>query len=201
MKGILISGAKGGTGKTSISHALALGASWSDVNAHVCHTDNRLPMITKGRPYKYYDARSPKYLESLIDSAQSKSGLFIIDGGGNRESFDKWISPSMDLIIIPITPDPEDIKITLLYGDSLFKKGIKNIRYLLNRYPSNLYERKYMQKYINSIPEDMIMGKLRNIPSIRTLRTDDIEEFKTPSSKLNNFCRYVYKLTNRKLFD
>ena len=199
MKGIVISGIKGGTGKTSITHALALGAAWHGVSAYVCHTDNRQPMNVKNRPYKYYDARDPKYLESLIESAHNYDGMFIIDGGGNRESFDKWIAPNMDLMIIPITPDPEDIKQTLNYGNSLVGMGLKNIRYLINKYPANKFERKYIQKYMELIPENMIIGKMDEIKSIRVLKEDDLTDFKIPSTKINNFSRKVFRTINSEL--
>ncbi len=156
-------------------------------------------MVTKGRPYQYYDARDPDYLVKLMKSAQDKSGLFIIDGGGNRSAFDKWIAPSMDLMIIPITPDPEDVKQTLIYGENLVKHGIKNIRYLLNRYPSNAYERNFIQQYINLIPENMIIGKLQVLSALRTIFGDDKVKFKTPPSKVNNFCRHTYRVTSKEL--
>ncbi len=199
MKGVIISGIKGGTGKTSIAHALALGAAWNNVNAYVCHTDNRSPMVTNGRPYKYYDAREPDYLKSIIKSAQNKKGILIIDGGGNRTIFDKWVAPCMDLMIIPITPDPEDIVLTLEYASYLIKSGVDNICYLINKYPSNSYERKFVQGYIDSIPENMIIGRLKEMKAIRTLRQSDESKFGTPIARVNNFSKDVYNIVKEKL--
>ena len=54
MKGVAITGIKGGTGKTTLSHALALGAAWHQVPAYFLHTDDREPIQVNGRPYAYY---------------------------------------------------------------------------------------------------------------------------------------------------
>jgi Mrp family chromosome partitioning ATPase len=54
MKGVAITGTKGGTGKTALCHALALGAAWHHLPAYLLHTDNREPIQIKGRPYAYY---------------------------------------------------------------------------------------------------------------------------------------------------
>ncbi len=84
MRGVLIVSTKGGVGKTSISHLLALGAAWKNVPAHLMHTDKRTPIQVNGRPYLCYDARNPETLAHLMGSAVSKNGLCIIDSGGNR---------------------------------------------------------------------------------------------------------------------
>ena len=196
MKGIAISGIKGGTGKTTISHAFALGAAWHNVPAYLCHTDNREPIITNNRPYSYHDARERKHLRFLMQQATDKQGLFIIDGGGNREELDYWIASSVDLIVIPITPDPEDIKEGLRYADLMYKAGAKEVVYLINRYPANIFERKHIIKYIDQLPIDKVIGKVPEIRSIKILRESDTSEFKTPNTKVNNFSRSVYKLIN-----
>ena len=40
MRGVALTQRKGGSGKTVLSHALALGASWHNVPAYLMHTDN-----------------------------------------------------------------------------------------------------------------------------------------------------------------
>ena len=53
MRGVALTQRKGGAGKTVLSHALALGASWHNVPAYLMHTDNREPLKVNGRPYMY----------------------------------------------------------------------------------------------------------------------------------------------------
>ncbi|MEJ1498106.1 MAG: hypothetical protein RPU13_16760 [Candidatus Sedimenticola sp. (ex Thyasira tokunagai)] len=196
MKGVAISCIKGGTGKTTISHALALGAAWHNTPGYLCHTDNRDPISTINRPYKYYDARDSKHLEFLMGKALTREGLFIIDGGGNREKLDYWIASCVDLVVIPITPDPEDVKEGIRYADLMYKAGAKKVVYLINKYPSNVFEREYVEKYIEQLPIESIIGKVNNVNSLKILRESDSEDFKTPNTKVNNFCRSVYRLIN-----
>ena len=91
MRGVALTQRKGGSGKTVLSHALALGASWHNIPAYLMHTDNREPLKVNGRPYMYYDAREPKTLQTLVDAAINADGLCIIDSAGNRPEFDEWI--------------------------------------------------------------------------------------------------------------
>ncbi len=88
---------------------LSLGGTLTVGHLIIMHTDNRPPIEVNGRPYAYYDARSPKTLTSLIEAAMNNDGLCIIDSGGNRPEFDQWIADSVDLVIIPVTPDPEAV--------------------------------------------------------------------------------------------
>lgn len=199
MKGVAIIGSKGGTGKTSISHALALGAAWHNIDAIMCHTDDREPLNIKERPYLYYDARDPKKLSAIIEIARKKEGIFIVDGGGNRPTFDKWLASIMDLIIITITPDQEGIKQAINDYNSMKKSGAKNIYYLVNKYPANKFERVFIEKYFNDIPENDILCKVPELKSIRLLREDDIGGFKTPPTKINNLSRLIYKKVNNNL--
>ena len=117
MRGVALTQRKGGSGKTVLSHALALGAAWHNVPAYLMHTDNREPLKVNGRPYMYYDARDPKTLQTLVDEAINADGLCIIDSAGNRPEFDKWIAQYVDLVLIPVMPDPEDVKEALVQMD------------------------------------------------------------------------------------
>ena len=92
MKGVAIANPKGGVGKTVLCHLLALGAAWRGVPAYIMHTDDRPPLITSSRPYQYIDAREPTVLERVMDELLTEEGLCIIDSGGNRPEFDRWIA-------------------------------------------------------------------------------------------------------------
>lgn len=192
MKGVAITGKKGGVGKTSIAHLLALGAAWQNVPAHLMHTDNRKPLKVNGRPYMYYDARDPKTLETLIGAALNNDGLCIIDSGGNRPDFDKWIAKSVDLVLIPVTPDPEDVKEALEHMATLENCGAKNVRFVVNQYPANKVDRVFVSRYFSKLPQDKIVARFPKVQAVRLLREDDDPVFQTPPSKVNNLARRVF---------
>jgi chromosome partitioning protein len=192
MKGVAFAGKKGGTGKTALAHALALGAAWQGAPAYFMHTDDREPLHVNGRPYAYYDARDPKSLETLSNTALNNDGLFIIDSGGNRPKFDKWITKSMDLVIIPFMPDPEVVKTNLDHMKRLEEEGACTVRALINAYPSHRNEREYVAQFLADIPTEKIIGYVAKTEAIRTLRIDDNPSFKTPVTRVNNLSRRLY---------
>jgi hypothetical protein len=200
MKGVAIAGHRGGSGKTSIAHSIALGAAWNGVPAYLFHTDKREPIITTNRPYQYYDARDHSVLIKLVDAAMSKQGLCIIDGGGNRPEFDKWVAKSVDLTIIPICPDPEDVIVGLEHKKRLLDAGATNVKFLINKYPGSKVERNYVNKnYLCKIPKTEIIGTLPLVGAIRQLRSSDTGEFERPPSRVNNFSRQVYQMVSKEL--
>ncbi len=195
MKGVALTATRGGVGKSSLGHALALGAAWNHVPAYFMHTDNRPPIEVHGRPYAYYDARDPKTLVTLIDAAMNSDGLTIIDSGGNRPDFDKWIAESVDLVLIPVTPDPDSVSEGLAHLARLETAGAKNVRFIINIYPSGQTERDYVDRtFFAKLPAEKIMGRVGKVEAIRTLRIADTKEqpFQTPPSRLNNFARALY---------
>ena len=193
MRGIALTQRKGGSGKTALSHALALGASWHNVPAYLLHTDNRDPLKVNGRPYMYYDARKPETLQTLVTAAINTEGLCIIDSAGNRPAFDTWIAQSVDLVLIPVMPDPEDVKEALAQMDVLESHGAQHVRYIINNYPSSKMERQYVARYLSRIPREKTMGWVGSVKAIRTLRENDDPTFQTPPSRVNNLSRNLYR--------
>ncbi len=193
MKGVLIVSKKGGVGKTTLCHLLALGAAWRGKPAHMMHTDNREPLRVKGRPYMYYDARDPETLATLMGSAVNSDGFCIIDSGGNRAEFDKWLSDSVDLVVIPVTPDPEAVLEAKDHMQTLEREGAKNVRFLLNMVSSNKNERiRDHAEYFNELPRDKIIGQLSKVAAVKRLRENDMDGFQTPPSNVNNLSRRLY---------
>ena len=193
MKGIAIVGKKGGVGKTSIAHLLALGAAWKNTPAYLMHTDDREPIAVNGRPYMYYDARKPETLTTLIGSAINNDGFCIIDSGGNRPDFDKWISESVDLVLMPVIPDPEAVDMAIKHMEELEQYGAKNIRFILNTVSGNKNERlRDFREYFSKLPEDKIIGQINRVAAVKRLRESDIEPFETPPSNVNNLSRTLY---------
>ena len=204
MRGVALTQRKGGSGKTVLSHALALGTSWHNIPAYLMHTDNREPLKVNGRPYMYYDAREPETLQMLVKAAINTDGLCIIDSAGNRPEFDKWIAQYVDLVLIPVMPDPEDVKEALVQMNVLESQGAQNVRYLINNYPSGKVERQYVERYLSQIPLEKAMGWIGSVKAIRTLRENDDPTFQTPPSRVNNLSRSLYRqvrdaLNNKRL--
>ncbi len=194
MKGIAIVSTKGGTGKTTLSHLLALGAAWSDTPAYLMHTDDREPIRIEGRPYMYYDARNPETLSTLIGAAINQDGLCIIDSGGNRAEFDKWIAGSVDLVVIPVTPDPEAVQLAIEHMERLESYGAQNVRFLLNMVSSNQPERlRDFKEYFMQLDKEKIIGQLGKVSAVKRLRESDKSMWETTPTKVNNLSRSLYK--------
>lgn len=193
MRGVLIVSTKGGVGKTSLCHLLALGAAWKNVPAYVMHTDNRDPLQVDGRPYMYYDCREPETLTRLMGAAVNNDGLCIIDSGGNREEFDKWLVDSVDLVLIPITADQEAVDLGLKHMELLQEAGATNVRFLLNAVSGNEKARtRDFAKYYSRLSEKQIIGQVRHVTAVKQLREPDDTPFKTPPSHVNNLARNFY---------
>lgn len=193
MKGIAIVSTKGGVGKTSLCHLIALGAAWKNTPAYLMHTDDRPPIKVDGRPYGFYDAREPEKLATLIEAVVNHDGICIIDSGGNRPEFDKWVANSVDLVLIPITPDPEAVEMGLEHMTRLEGYGAKNIRFILNMVSSNKMEqqRDYKQ-YFSELPENKIIGQVNKVSAVKRLREADDQPFHTPPTNVNNLSRNLF---------
>lgn len=193
MKGVLIVSTKGGVGKTSLSHLLAIGAAWKNTPAYLMHTDNRDPIAVQGRPYMYYDARDPETLTRLMEAAINQDGLCIIDSGGNRPDFDKWIASSVDLVLIPVTPDPEAVEMALEHMATLEKYEIDNVFFILNMVSSNKNECiRDNAEYFSRLPESKIIGKVGRVAAVKRLRESDTTPFKTPPTNVNNLSKNLF---------
>lgn len=193
INGVAVMGRKGGIGKTTFAHLLALGAAWKGVPAYLFHTDDREPLSVNGRPYGYFDARDPKDLERLIGAVVNQDGLCIIDSGGNRPKFDQWIAETVDLVLIPVGPDEEDVVVGLEHMEMLEKAGAKKVRFILNKFPAVKVERDYVEReYYSRLPIDKVIGKMGDVRAVRTLRQSDKPAFQTPPSKVNNLARKLY---------
>ena len=194
MRGVAISATKGGVGKTSLAHALGLGAALMGKPAYFMHTDARKPIKVSGRPYGYYDARDPKTLVTLIEAMLNDDGLCIIDSGGNRPEFDQWIADSVDLVVIPVNPDPEAVTEGLEQMKRHEDAGAENVRFFLNMYPSGKIERDYVNReFLYKLPVNKIMGRVGEVKAIRRLKMSDDPKWVTPPSRVNNLARSFYR--------
>jgi cellulose biosynthesis protein BcsQ len=200
MKGIAILANKGGVGKTSLCHLLALGSVLKGVPAHVMHTDDRPPIQTKGRSYMYYDARNPEILNKFMEMSAGNDGLFIVDGGGNRPEFDKLITDAMDLVIIPVTPDPEAVTMAIDHMKRLEGYG-GTVRFVMNIVSANQNSRIYdFREYFSKLDSSKVIGEVRKVEAVKRLRmSDDTSAFPTPPTPVNNLARSVFRQVNEAL--
>src|SRR3954447_22330341 len=111
MKIVSFLGKKGGVGKTNNAHAAAHGLSMAGIPAAYVLTDKRELLSDENRVYTIIDGRTIPQLERAIASArqQENSGVFVIDGGGNRGVVDELIASVSDLIILPFTADDDSV--------------------------------------------------------------------------------------------
>lgn len=202
MKGIAVLSDKGGVGKTTLCHLLALGAAgWRGVPSYLFHTDNREPMKVDGRPYAYIDGRDMERLSTVMGSLVNNDGFCIIDGAGNRPEFDQWIAESVDLVLIPVTADEEAVKLAKQTMARLEGQGIEHARYILNMVSPNEKERAYdFKQFFGGLEREKILGQIKRVSTVKRLRvSDDKGPFPTPPSNVNNLSRSLHKLIDKKL--
>lgn len=161
------------------------------------HTDDRSPIAVNGRPYAYYDARDPNTLSTLMGAVVNEDGLCIIDSGGNRPDFDRWIADSVDLVLIPVTPDPEAVDLGLEHMARLANYGPNNIRFVLNTVSSNRNEKaRDSAEYFDLLPSELIIGDIGRVAAVKRLRETDKTPFTTPPTNVNNLSRKFYNIVS-----
>ena len=198
MKGIAVLSDKGGVGKSTLCHLLAVGAAWRHVPAYLFHTDNREPMIVDGRPYAYIDARELERLSTVMGSLINNDGYCIIDGGGNRPEFDKWIAEAVDLVLIPVTADEEAVNLARGAMQRLEGQGIDHARYVLNMVSPNEKEREYdFQRFFAVLESEKIAGQVKRVSGVKRLRmSDESTPFPTPPTNVNNLSRHLQRMVD-----
>ncbi len=198
MKGIAVISSKGGVGKSTICHLLAVGSAWRNVPAYLFHTDDREPMKVDGRPYAYIDGRELERLSSVMGSLINNDGVCIIDGGGNRPDFDKWIADAVDLVLIPVTADTEAVDLAIETMATMERAGVKHARYLLNMTSSNRHSRQYdFEHFFSKLDSSKIAGELKRVDAVKRLRiSDEKTPFPTPPSNVNNLSRALHGIVD-----
>ena len=201
MKGIAIISPKGGVGKSTLCHLLAIGSAWRNIPSYVFHTDDREPMKVDGRPYAYIDGRDVERLSTVMGSLVNNDGLCIIDGGGNRPEFDKWIAEAVDLVLIPVIADEEAVKLAIETMKKLEREGVKHARYILNMVSSNKNERLYdFKEFFDDLEQSKIAGQLNKVSTVKRLRiSDEKSPFPTPPTNVNNLSRTLHRIVDNTL--
>jgi cellulose biosynthesis protein BcsQ len=109
---ICVIGSKGGTGKTSISHMLCHGLGLLGWHSISILTDiEREPLSRSGRHYVSLDGRTPEQLEKILEKLdRMPDWLGVIDGGGNRPDFDRYLYELGGLVLLPFRDSHEDMR-------------------------------------------------------------------------------------------
>ena len=112
-KTIVIAGDKGGSGKTTTSHAIAHGLAMHGIHAFHISTDPRREILpAKARRYATLDGRDPKALGAILDRlGEMGQGVALIDGGGGRPDVDRVLSKVADLTILPFMQSQTDLRV------------------------------------------------------------------------------------------
>jgi chromosome partitioning protein len=112
-KTIVLAGDKGGSGKTTSSHAIAHGLAMYGIRAFHISTDPRREILPpESRRYATLDGRDPKALGDIIDRLDSMAGVIaLIDGGGGRPDIDRVLAKVADLTILPFMQSQTDLRV------------------------------------------------------------------------------------------
>ena len=144
---IYVDGQKGGTSKTTTAHLLCLGAVLKRQPAAYVLTDPHRRVKSEGRPYGVLDGRDGNALAQVITSSRvTQNGWLIIDGGGNRPSFDQVMTRQADLTLLPFRASEEDTDAVALDLDSL-----PNAIALPAAWPTNRYAGASAQRLIEEL--------------------------------------------------
>lgn len=112
-KTIVLAGDKGGSGKTTSSHAISHGLAMHGIRAFHISTDPRREILPpESRRYATLDGRDPKALGAILDKLSGMDGaIALIDGGGGRPDVDRVLARAADLTILPFMQSQTDLRV------------------------------------------------------------------------------------------
>jgi hypothetical protein len=140
---IVIAGDKGGSGKTTTSHAICHGLALYGIPAFQISTDARREILpAENRRYATLDGRDPKALGALVDKLNGMDRtVAVIDGGGGRPDVDAVLSQVADLTILPFMQSQSDLRVVRADMDRL-----GDAVGLPNRWPTSKWAREVADK-------------------------------------------------------
>jgi chromosome partitioning protein len=162
-KVIVLAGDKGGSGKTTSSHAIAHGLAMHGVRAFHISTDPRREILPpEARRYATLDGREPAALGSLLDRlAVMEEVVVLIDGGGGRPDVDRVLSQVADLTILPFMQSQTDLRVVRADLDRL--PGAVG---LPNRWPTQRWARELADKELAAELGDYTHRLMSPVPEI-----------------------------------
>jgi len=193
---ISIIGAKGGTGKTTLSHLLCHGLGLLGKRAVCVMTDDCRETPPHGsQPYVFADGRSPQARAQIIATLRERSGWFgVIDGGANRIETDSSLYQAADLVLLPFRDSQEDLRV--MYRDL---QRLPRALALPSQWPSNPWQYQAALRLLESVPaefQNRILAPVFAVSSSKLLlQTPQPESLPTPVNKLSRaFAQYTLQL-------
>jgi chromosome partitioning protein len=190
---ISIIGAKGGTGKTTLSHMLCYGLGLLGERAVCVMTDiGREPPPAGSLPYVFADGRSAAAREKIVATLRSRPDWYgVIDGGANSLETDVAICQASDLVLLPFRDSQEDLRVACRDLERL-----PNALALPSQWPTNPWQFQAAQRLLESVPtalQHRILAPAFAISASKLLlQTPQPESFPTP---VNNACRAIARYT------
>jgi hypothetical protein len=184
-------GTKGGTGKSTLSHLLAYGASLHGLAALVVHTDAREPERHEGRPYHYFDGRDPGRLYALLERAKgTEAGLCVIDGAGNRPGLTATLAKAADLVLIPCGIGGQDAPLALADLEQIPAAWL-----IVNRWPTlpKHPRRPKAEAYIAQLPRERVLCRLGESVAADRFTESDRAPWTSPSARVTTAARALYR--------
>jgi len=168
---IALSGSKGGTGKSTLSHLVAHGAGSLPraVPAVVFTTDPEDKIIEGERRYVAMDGRDPRVLADRLEELMADPHLLIvIDGAANRREIDLVVAEVADLVVIPFGPSQQDAD-RAQANLAAYPKAVA----LPNRWPTHKQTAARVKKYLSMFPADRRLPLFPAIPKLDGWLTAD----------------------------
>ena len=162
-KTIVIAGDKGGSGKTTTSHAIAHGLAMYGVHAFHMSTDPRREILpAQARRYATLDGRDPKALGAILDRlGEMGQAVALIDGGGGRPDVDRVLSKAADLTILPFMQSQTDLRVARADMERL-PEAVG----LPNRWPTQKWARDVADRELREELESYLDRLMSPIPEI-----------------------------------
>lgn len=192
---VSILGAKGGTGKTTVSHMLCYGLGLIGERAVCVMTDDcREPPPAGALPYVFADGRQEAARQKIIATLRGREGwIGVIDGGANRVDVDSMLYQASDLVLLPFRDSQEDLRV-VLRDLARLPRALA----LPSQWPTNPWQYKSALKLLESIPAEFQHRVLTPVFAISSskllLQMPPPESFPTP---VNNACRAIARYALR----
>ncbi len=162
-KTIVLAGDKGGSGKTTSSHAIAHGLAMYGIRAFHISTDARREILpAEHRRYATLDGRDPKALGGILDRLDQIDGaIALIDGGGGRPDIDRVLAKAADLTILPFMQSQTDLRVV---RDDM--QRLPAAVGLPNRWPTQKWAREVADRELGQELEGYVERIMSPVPEI-----------------------------------